>query len=66
MIEISEELCKGCGICSGFCPLEVFTTSKNISKRGYYLPAVVKRDKCSGCKQCELMCPEFAITVFNR
>ena len=62
---VTEELCKGCGICSSFCRREVFTTSDNISKRGYYLPAVVKMDKCAGCKQCQLMCPEFAITVCN-
>ena len=65
MIEISEELCKGCGICTEFCPLEVFITSDNISRRGYYLPEVVKEEKCTGCKKCQLMCPEFAIAVLK-
>jgi 2-oxoglutarate ferredoxin oxidoreductase subunit delta len=65
MIEINEELCKGCEICTDFCPREVLATSHAINKRGNYLPAVIREDKCSGCKQCELMCPDFAITVFK-
>jgi len=65
MIEINEELCKGCEICTDFCPREVLVTSTAINKRGNYLPAPVNMDKCTGCKQCQLICPDFAISVFD-
>ena len=65
MIEIDEELCKGCGICTSFCPMKVLETSDCINKKGYYVPKAVKEDECVGCRLCELLCPEFAITVVN-
>lgn len=65
MIEINEELCKGCDICIDFCPLEVLAISEIINRRGYYPPKVVNEEKCIGCRLCELVCPEFAITICN-
>ena len=60
---IDEDLCKACGICVDFCPKEVFKTSELISRRGYYIPAVVREGDCTGCRLCELLCPELAILV---
>lgn len=65
MIEINEELCKGCSICIDFCPLEVLALSEVINKKGYYPPKPDNEDKCVGCRLCELLCPEFAIIVVN-
>ena len=65
MIEIDEELCKGCGICIEFCPMKVLETSDKINKKGYYPPCAVKEDECVGCRLCELLCPEFSIMVVN-
>jgi 2-oxoglutarate ferredoxin oxidoreductase subunit delta len=65
MIEIDEELCKGCGICTDFCPMKVLETSDHINKKGYYPPKATKEDECLGCRLCELLCPEFAIFIIN-
>ncbi|UCC48126.1 MAG: 4Fe-4S binding protein [Gemmatimonadota bacterium] len=65
MIDINEELCKGCEICVDFCPLQVLVTSVTINRKGYYPPEVVNEAKCIGCRLCELVCPEFAITICN-
>lgn len=65
MIEIDEDLCKGCEICVDFCPLKVFGISDEINVRGYYPPVSVNEDVCVGCRLCELMCPEFSITIIN-
>lgn len=65
IIDIDEELCKGCEICTDLCPKKVFETSGRINKRGYYLPVPVKEDECTECRLCELLCPEFAICVVN-
>jgi len=65
MIEIDEELCKGCEICVDFCPLKVFDISIKINARGYYPPVAVNEEACVGCRLCELMCPEFSIIIIN-
>jgi len=66
MVEIDEDLCKGCEICSDFCPKGVLGLSDVINKKGYYLPKTVKKNKCTGCRLCELMCPELAILISKK
>ena len=63
IVEISDDLCKGCEICIAFCPLNVFASSDSLNQRGYYVPKVVDAEACSACRLCELLCPEFAIFV---
>ena len=48
--------CKQCGICIAFCPEDVY-----VDKGGY--PEIVAPEKCTGCLQCEMMCPDFVITI---
>ncbi|MFO7768139.1 MAG: 4Fe-4S binding protein [bacterium] len=55
-IEIKQEWCKGCEICVEFCKPGV------LEMEGLY-PVVVDESACTGCLQCELLCPDFAITV---
>jgi len=56
-IKIKEGWCKGCGICTSFCP------RKNlfIDEKG----KVHSEDppRCIGCGLCESNCPDYAITV---
>jgi 2-oxoglutarate ferredoxin oxidoreductase subunit delta len=63
MIQIDEDLCKGCRICSAFCPTRVLEDSTRINRLGYYVPLVAKEEACHGCRLCELLCPEFAILI---
>jgi 2-oxoglutarate ferredoxin oxidoreductase subunit delta len=65
LIEIDDELCKGCDICITFCPKECFEASERLNRKGYYVPKIAKEDECVGCRLCELLCPEFAITITN-
>lgn len=62
-IVIDEKYCKGCALCLHFCKKKVFEISKKTNSKGYSLPCVVIPEKCSACKTCERICPEFAITV---
>jgi 2-oxoglutarate ferredoxin oxidoreductase subunit delta len=66
IIEINENLCKGCEICIEFCPLDLFSASQKLNKKGYYLPVIQDADKCTGCRLCELLCPELAIILTGK
>jgi 2-oxoglutarate ferredoxin oxidoreductase subunit delta len=63
-VEIDPSRCKGCELCVPACPEETLAMSKDISRRGYVLPHMV-RDNCTGCMQCARICPDVAITVFR-
>lgn len=56
-IEINQEWCKRCGICSSLCPKSVFTADV------YGLVSVEKLDACIACERCERMCPNLAIRL---
>jgi NAD-dependent dihydropyrimidine dehydrogenase PreA subunit len=56
VIEINQAWCKGCVICVKVCPKNVLAMS------GVY-PIVVAIDSCNACGLCEVLCPDFAITV---
>ncbi len=53
-IIIDTKLCKVCGICVEFCPVNnLFIDERKIVEKGV----------CSGCGMCEERCPDFAITI---
>lgn len=56
-VKINKDWCKRCGICIEFCPVQVF--DKEIDGT----PIPKHQDKCTGCKLCEIRCPDFAIKV---
>ena len=55
-ITIKKEWCKGCAICSEFCPKDVLALKAGCVE-------VINLEACTGCKLCEIRCPDFAITV---
>lgn len=63
MIEIMEDWCKGCEICVRRCPRQALEWSDKMNKRGVYPPKLKENDDCNFCRLCELLCPDFAITV---
>ena len=56
-LKVYSERCKECGICFQFCP------AKNLKPGPDGTPEMVDPDKCTGCKMCEYMCPDFAIQI---
>ncbi|MFQ5762569.1 MAG: ferredoxin family protein [Candidatus Bathyarchaeia archaeon] len=62
-VTVDVELCKECGICISFCPTTVFTISGASNRRGYKYPIAAHIEKCTCCRICEYLCPEFAIDV---
>lgn len=66
-IEIMEERCKGCLLCTTVCPKEIIVQSDRFNQNGYKVVEVPKgeMEKCTGCKSCATVCPDYAITVFK-
>jgi NADPH-dependent glutamate synthase beta subunit-like oxidoreductase/NAD-dependent dihydropyrimidine dehydrogenase PreA subunit len=58
-IEVNEDLCSGCGICSALCNYDAIKMVK--SDRG--LVSVIDDLKCKRCGVCSAACPAEAITI---
>jgi len=56
-IDIYRDWCKSCGICAAFCPRQCLSLDAEGA------PVVEKAERCTGCRWCELHCPDFAICV---
>ncbi len=59
-VSFYHDWCKACGICMAFCPQKIIQADKNGK------PFITEKDKCVGCRFCEIHCPDFAITVSDR
>ena len=67
-IEIDGEVCKGCEICTFFCPKGVISVSAKLNASGYRVAAFKSKkgkDECTGCAICAVVCPEVAIEVYR-
>jgi 2-oxoglutarate ferredoxin oxidoreductase subunit delta len=56
-IDIFRDWCKSCGICAAFCPRQCIDLDESGA------PVVKDIERCTGCRWCELHCPDFAICV---
>ena len=63
MITLMEDWCKGCELCIIRCPVDALEWSDQLNKRGVYPPRLKEVNECNFCRLCELICPDFAITV---
>jgi indolepyruvate ferredoxin oxidoreductase, beta subunit len=61
-IEIVDAWCKGqaCGICVRACPETILAINGTDKVR------VSQAEACTGCRLCELLCPDFAIMIHER
>ncbi len=65
-IEIDEQRCKGCGLCTIACPKGCIVLSEQMNNYGYTTAILGEaKHKCTGCALCAEMCPDLAILVFK-
>ena len=63
-VTISENVCKGCGLCTTVCPKKIDVLAHDIlNAKGYHPAKVSDMSLCIGCAMCATMCPDCAIKV---
>ena len=62
-VVVLKDRCKQCRFCIDFCPKQVLEESSEFNSKGYHLPYDARPDECVNCGLCELICPDFAISV---
>jgi|WetSurMetagenome_2_1015567.scaffolds.fasta_scaffold958523_1 2-oxoglutarate ferredoxin oxidoreductase subunit delta len=67
MIEILDDICKGCLLCIPACPHSLIqNTQAKINRRGHYPVEFIDLEHvCNGCKLCAITCPDVAIVVYK-
>jgi 2-oxoglutarate ferredoxin oxidoreductase subunit delta len=65
-VVIVNERCKGCGFCVEFCPTKCLDLSGQYNAKGYHPPVLARKDDCTGCDICGMVCPDFAIYGFMK
>lgn len=62
-ITINAAWCKGCRLCVELCPKQVLGMSKEPAETGYFIALASQPEQCIACYECELHCPDLAITI---
>lgn len=64
---IDLDRCKGCGLCTHVCPVNILELSQTaFNAKGYHPVIVTDVDKCIGCSSCATICPDVVFTVYRR
>lgn len=65
-VNFNEEKCKGCALCTIYCPVKIVKIDENkINSKGYTPSGVIDMEKCVGCTNCAMMCPDLVIEVIK-
>lgn len=61
--KISEDSCKGCGLCIPACPKKLLNFSEKLNKLGYKPIANSDVGICTACGACAKMCPDMVFYI---
>jgi 2-oxoglutarate ferredoxin oxidoreductase subunit delta len=62
-----KDKCKGCAICTIFCPKKIIELSSETNEKGFHYVIFNgnKKEACTKCLNCALVCPDWAIEVWQ-
>lgn len=63
---VNESRCKACDLCVSVCPTGTLAMRLDEHKVLGKMVEVLHPESCIGCQDCELHCPDFAISVADR
>jgi len=65
-VEVDTNYCKGCGLCVDVCSVGIMELDMTVlSQKGYHPAKCSDQQKCTGCLNCAVMCPDVAITIMR-
>ena len=63
-VEIDIQRCKACELCSVECKENALVLGDSLNIKGYrYI--IADNERCTGCVNCALVCPDAVITVYR-
>lgn len=67
IVVIDIDRCKGCGLCTNVCPVNILALSQDMfNAKGYHPVVVTDAEKCIGCASCARICPDVVFTVYRQ
>ncbi|MBM3187953.1 MAG: 4Fe-4S dicluster domain-containing protein [Chloroflexi bacterium] len=64
-ILINQDWCKGCYLCVSVCPRDVLDIDRETWLSSRHPVLVRQPERCTACRNCELLCPDLAIEVIE-
>ena len=65
-IVINTDRCKGCCLCIEACPLKLLSLAeRKVNRKGYPYVIQKRKEACTGCSSCGIVCPDGCITVYR-
>lgn len=64
-IQVDEERCKGCELCTVACPKGIIQMSEGVNRNGYHYATQPDSSACNGCTACGITCPDGCIKVYR-
>lgn len=64
-VVVDSERCKGCELCVHTCLQHVLGMSADMNSKGYHYAYMENPEKCTGCTNCGIICPDGVISVYR-
>lgn len=64
-VRIDQDRCKGCGLCTLYCPRKILLLDGGINAGGYHPARVTDPERCISCLNCYLICPDGCYQVYQ-
>ncbi|MDM8534053.1 4Fe-4S binding protein [Clostridiaceae bacterium HSG29] len=63
-VTFNTDICKGCELCIDVCPVNIIVMDESmINVKGFHPATVIEMEKCIGCGNCAITCPDSVIKV---